>query len=184
VGGDHRRRAVSERQDGGRAQGAGAAADDVHREQPPARAADRFIGDLISRPLADIAADPYVAEALKPLLAQHQRNIETIRTKAKLEGNVAFFDLADQETTAFNKFISYYLFPEARYSVGVTLSSRAKISIGANPWAKVPRTHEINKICERYGGGGHPVVGAISIPRAELPRAREIAREIVAELNA
>jgi len=146
--------------------------------------ADRFIGDLISRPLGDIAADPYVAEALKPLLAQHQRNVETVRTKAKLEGNVAFFDLADQETTAFNKFISYYLFPNARYSVFVTLSSRAKISIGANPWAKVPRTHEINKICERYGGGGHPVVGAISIPRAELPRAREIAREIVAELNA
>ena len=75
------------------------------------------------------------------------------------------------------------MFPEARYSVGVTLASRAKISIGANPWAKVPRTHEINKICERYGGGGHPVVGAISIPRAELPRAREIARDIIAELN-
>ncbi len=65
----------------------------------------------------------------------------------------------------------------------MTLASRAKISIGANPWSKVPRTHEINKICERYGGGGHPVVGAISIPRGELPRAREIAREIVAELN-
>ena len=65
----------------------------------------------------------------------------------------------------------------------MTLASRAKISIGPNPWSKVPRTHEINKICERYGGGGHPVVGAISIPRAELPRAREIAREIVAELN-
>ena len=88
-----------------------------------------------------------------------------------------------EAAAAFNKFISYYLFPEARYSVGVTLASRAKISIGANPWSKVPRTHEINKICERYGGGGHPVVGAISIPRAELPRAREIARQIVAELN-
>jgi hypothetical protein len=145
--------------------------------------AERFIADLVSRPLGDIAADAYVAEPLKPLLEQHARNIETIRTKAKLEGNVAFFDLADHETTAFNKFISYYLFPEARYSVGVTLASRAKISIGANPWSKVPRTHEINKICERYGGGGHPVVGAISIPRAELPRAREIARQIVAELN-
>jgi len=145
--------------------------------------AERFIGDLVSRPLAEIAADPYVADAVKPLLAQHERNIETIRTKAKQEGNVVFFDLADQETSAFNKFISYYLFPEARYSVGVTLASRAKISIGANPWSKVPRTHEINKICERYGGGGHPVVGAISIPRAELPRAREIAKDILAELN-
>ena len=74
--------------------------------------AERFIADLVSRPLGDIAADAYVAEPLKPLLEQHTRNIETIRTKAKLEGNVAFFDLADQETTAFNKFISYYLFPD------------------------------------------------------------------------
>ena len=90
------------------------------------------------------------------------------RGRAKLERGVVFFDLADQETGAFNKFISYYLFPEARYSVGVTLSARAKISIGSNPWAKVPRTHDIAKICERYGGGGHPVVGAVSIPRAEL----------------
>ena len=65
----------------------------------------------------------------------------------------------------------------------MTLAARAKISIGSNPWAKVPRTHEINKICERYGGGGHPVVGAISIPKADLQHAREIARDIVAELN-
>jgi hypothetical protein len=145
--------------------------------------ADKFIGDLVSRPLAEIAADPYVAEPLRELLAQHQKNIETIRAAAKLEGNVVAFDLADKETGPFNKFISYYLHPEARYSVGVTLAARAKISIGANPWSRVPRTHDINKICERYGGGGHPVVGAISIPRGELPRARQIARDIIAELN-
>lgn len=154
----------------------------IENNRDPA-VAERFIGDLISRPLADIAADPYVAGPLGPLLAQHARNIETIRTNARFEGGVVFFDLADRETSAFNKFISYYLFPEARYAVGVTLSSRAKISIGANPWAKVPRTHEINRICERHGGGGHPVVGAISLPRAELPRARELARQIVTELQ-
>ncbi len=138
----------------------------------------------MSRPLGEIAEDPYVAEPLQTLLAQHQRNIEAMRAAAKLEGSVVTFDLADRETGPFNKFISYYLFPEARYSVGVTLSSRrAKISIGSNPWAKVARTHDIAKICERYGGGGHPVVGAVSIPRAELARARQIARDIVAELS-
>jgi hypothetical protein len=154
----------------------------IENNRDPALA-DRFIGDLVSRPLEQIAADPYVTSALGPVLAQHTKNIEAIRGAAKLEGGVAFFDLADKETGAFNKFISYYLFPEARYSVGVTLGARAKISIGANPWSKVPRTHEINRICERYGGGGHPVVGAISIPKAELPRARAIARDIVAELQ-
>jgi hypothetical protein len=154
----------------------------IENNREPALA-ERFIGDLISRPLDDIVADAYVAGPLGALLEQHQRNIETIRAVAKLEGDVVFFDLADREIGAFNKFISYYLFPEARYSVGVTSAARAKISIGSNPWSKTPRTHEINKICERYGGGGHPVVGAISMPRSDLAKARQIARDIVAELQ-
>jgi len=145
--------------------------------------ADRFILDLASRPLAEIAADPYVARPLETLLTQHQENIETMRKTARFERGVVFFDLADRNVAAFNKFITYYLFPEARYAVGVTLGSRAKISVGSNPWAPVPRTHDISKICERYGGGGHPVVGAVSIPKNELARARQIAADIVAELK-
>jgi hypothetical protein len=154
----------------------------IENNREPALA-DRFIQDLISRPLAEIAADPYVVDALGPILVQHEKNIETIRRAAKLEGGVVFFDVADSNVGAFNKFITYYLFPEARYSVGLTGSGRAKISIGSNPWSKVPRTHEINKICERYGGGGHPVVGAVTLPRADLERARTIAAEVVAELQ-
>jgi nanoRNase/pAp phosphatase (c-di-AMP/oligoRNAs hydrolase) len=48
----------------------------------------------------------------------------------------------------------------------------------------VPRTHNIAAICARYGGGGHEVVGAISLKAGEVERAREIAKEIVAELGA
>lgn len=154
----------------------------VENNRDPALA-DRFIGDLGSRPLADIAAQPYVAGPLGFLLEQHKKNIETVRAVAHLDNGVVLSDLAESGVTAFNKFIAYYLFPEARYAVAVTLGSRAKISVGCNPWSTVPRTHEINKICERYGGGGHPVVGAVSVPRNELARAREIAAEIVAELQ-
>jgi hypothetical protein len=145
--------------------------------------ADRFIGDLVSRPLGDIVEDPYVAGPLGPLLAQHARNIETVGRVAQLENGVVFFDLAEHETGPFNKFISYYLFPGARYSVAVTVASRAKISIGSNPWSPVPRTHDISRICERYGGGGHPAVGAISMPKTDLARARAVAAEIVKELG-
>ena len=35
--------------------------------------AERFIEDLVSRPLAAIAADPYVAGALEPLLTRHHK---------------------------------------------------------------------------------------------------------------
>ena len=145
--------------------------------------AERFIADLIARPLAEIAASPYVREALVPVLAQHEKNIDTIRAAARLEGGVVHYDLADRNVGAFNKFITYYLFPEARYSVGVTAPGRVKISVGSNPWSRVPRTHDISAICGRYGGGGHPVVGAVSIPRDEVPRARQIAAEIIAELQ-
>ena len=70
--------------------------------------------------------------------------------------------------TSVNKFIVYYLYPEARYAVTVlSPGKRMKVSVGSNPWPPVPRTHDIAKLCERYGGGGHPAVGAISLPRAK-----------------
>jgi nanoRNase/pAp phosphatase (c-di-AMP/oligoRNAs hydrolase) len=47
----------------------------------------------------------------------------------------------------------------------------------------VPRTHNIAKICERYGGGGHAVVGAVSFKPDDVEKARTAAREIVAQLS-
>jgi nanoRNase/pAp phosphatase (c-di-AMP/oligoRNAs hydrolase) len=38
-------------------------------------------------------------------------------------------------------------------------------------------------MCERYGGGGHPVVGAVSLPAAEIDQARQIAAEISEQLR-
>jgi hypothetical protein len=154
----------------------------IENNKQPALA-DWFIEALVTMPLEEIASDERVTAALGPILTQHERNIATIGKAAKLENGVVHFDVADENIGAFNKFITYYLFPEALYSVGLTLGARAKISVGSNPWSKLPRTHEINKICERYGGGGHPVVGAVSVAREELPRARQIAAEIIAELQ-
>jgi len=154
----------------------------IENNRDPALA-ERFIGDLITRPLAEIAGTPYVTQALGPLLAQHHQNIDVIRAASRLDGGVVHFDVADHDVGPFNKFITYYLFPEARYSVGLTAPGRLKISVGSNPWTKVPRTHDISAICERYGGGGHPVVGAVSLPKDQKDRAREIYAEIVAELQ-
>jgi hypothetical protein len=145
---------------------------------------ERFIRELGERPLAAIAAEPWVTGPLQPLLEQHQRTIAVVTRRARREGDVVLFDLGDDGVEGFNKFIIYDLFPDARYSVGVTVSrTRAKVSVGTNPWSPQPRTHNIAAICERYGGGGHPVVGAVSLGPGDLPRARVIAAEIVAELQ-
>ncbi len=149
---------------------------------PDPAATHRLIEQLGRRSLRDIAAEPWVSEPLAPLLAAHRRNIELIRARAELRDGVVFFDLIDDGVAAHNKFIAYYLYPEARYTVALTrYPERVKVSVGSNPWAR-PEGHNIASICERYGGGGHPVVGAVSLPRTEVARAREIAAEVREEL--
>jgi hypothetical protein len=76
------------------------------------------------------------------------------------------------------------LFPSSTYTVSVSPSSfRTKISVGSNPWTPVEPKHNLATICERYGGGGHARVGAISLAPGELDQARKIAAGIVAELK-
>lgn len=144
----------------------------------------RLIGDMQRLGLAELIELPYVKKDLEPMLAGHQRTVEIMRREVKLEGKVAHFDLVSHGLDSFNKFIAYYLYPEATYTVGVTASpTRAKISLGSDPWHAERRTHDLSKIAERYGGGGHAVVAAISFPPSDVERARRAAREIIAELN-
>lgn len=145
---------------------------------------DRIIEAMRSRPLAEIAAAPWVVEPLAPLLERHQAAIGAFRALAREAGGVVEVDLGDTAFEAANKFIAYDLFPEARYTVVVSRDAkRTKVSVGSNPWPKVPRTHDISKLCERYGGGGHPVVGAVTLPPGRLDEARRVAGELAAALR-
>ena len=144
----------------------------------------RIIEALRARPLGEIAAERWVTTPLAPILERHFRSIETVRRLARVEGGVVEIDLSETELQGTNKFIAYELFPEARYTVIVSRDpKRAKVSVGSNPWSKVPRTHDIARICERYGGGGHPVVGAISLEPDRLLDARRVAGEIAGMLR-
>jgi hypothetical protein len=132
----------------------------------------------------ELVADKSVQSLLAPLLESHRVTCETVRQRATLNAGVVFFDLIGSGDDRYNKFIPYWLFPESRYCVAVTAGrTRAKVSVGSNPWAPVPRTHNIAAICARYGGGGHEVVGAVSLKAGEVERARQVAAEIVAELS-
>jgi hypothetical protein len=95
-----------------------------------------------------------------------------------------YFDLVADDLEGHNKFIPYYLFPQSTYTVSVSTSSfRTKVSVGSNPWVKEPLKYNLATICERYGGGGHPKVGAISFEIGAIEQARQAAREIAAELR-
>jgi nanoRNase/pAp phosphatase (c-di-AMP/oligoRNAs hydrolase) len=94
-------------------------------------------------------------------------------------------DLLGTGLESANKFIAYELFPEARYTVVLSEDARrTKVSVGSNPWPVAPRTHDIGRLCQRYGGGGHAVVGAVSLPPGQAGEARRIGAEIAAALRA
>src|SRR5215510_4951231 len=145
---------------------------------------EQIIRDLTVKALNEVATSESVVARFQPILQLHRETLEAIKRKAIYADGVVQFDLVDEGYEGFNKFIPYYLFPQATYTVALTRGpKRTKISVGSNPWAPRPRRHNIATICERYGGGGHAVVGAISFAPDEVGKGRAALREIVAELS-
>jgi hypothetical protein len=141
---------------------------------------------LTEMSLQRVLDQDFVQVLLGPLMARHWAALELIRQRATVEDGVITFDITDQPTEGYNKFIPYYLYPEATYNVGLSKSSfRTKVSVGTNPWTKKAPSELVNlaAICERYGGGGHARVGAISFPPDREDEARKAVGEIVAELR-
>jgi hypothetical protein len=147
----------------------------------------RLIPLLTEIPLDEVLAQPFVAGLWPPLLERHREAQKLIGERSEESDGTIFFDITDAPLEGYNKFIPYYLFPQATYSIGLSKSSfRTKVSVGSNPWTRAPHEKMVNlaEICERYGGGGHARVGAISFPADQTDHARQAAREIVAELRA
>jgi hypothetical protein len=137
--------------------------------------------------LQQVLDQPFIQAELGPLMERHRAGIELLRERTKLERGVVTFDITDQLTEGYNKFIPYYLHPAAVYNVGLSRSSfRAKVAVGTNPWTRLPVSQLANlaEICERYGGGGHARVGAVSFPPEKVDDARKAAIEIAALLRA
>jgi hypothetical protein len=144
----------------------------------------RLIRALQHTPLAEIAAQPWIQAPLAPVLERHRAAIEAVKAHAREGDGVVEIDLGDTPVEAANKFIAYDLYPQATYTVVVSRDpKRTKVSVGSNPWARERRRHDISRICERYGGGGHPVVGAVTLPPGTLSEARRIAAEIARTLR-
>ena len=146
----------------------------------------RVIPLLTSESLDEVLAEPFVQEKVAPLWAKHVAAMELVKERATVQGGVIYFDLTDREIEGLSKFIPYYFYPAATYTVALTRSSfRTKISVGTNPWTARPVGELVNlaEICERFGGGGHARVGAISFEKDEVGRGREVALGIVRELR-
>ena len=147
----------------------------------------KLIPLLTAMSLAEVLQQPFVAELLPPLLERHHRSLAVIGERTEVRDGTLYFDITDQPLEGYNKFVPYFLHPDATYSVGLSKSSfRTKVAVGSNPWTKAQPDQMLNlaQICERYGGGGHARVGAISFPPDKGDLARVAAAEILSELRA
>ena len=145
---------------------------------------EKIIRRLTAESLDKIVESEEIQSKLKPILEQHRQMVELIKQKSVYSRGVVSFDLTGQMVDGYNKFIPYYFYPQTTYNVSLTQSPyRTKISVGSNPWSPRPRVHNIAEICERYGGGGHAVVGAVSLKPDELENGKRIMLEIIEELQ-
>lgn len=149
---------------------------------------DAFCAELIpmlgQRSLVELAALPLIADRLAPIRQRNEVLEQRMARAGEQKNDVACFDLSDAPLESVGKFIAYRLFPTALYAVVLSRSNkRIKLSIGFNPWTRKSRRHNIAELCERYGGGGHPVVGAISLQGNEMDKARKIYAELIEALN-
>jgi hypothetical protein len=143
-----------------------------------------LIPELAVRPLREMVELDMVKKHLGRLLERHRRSVEILRERADARDGVICFDVSDLDLEGYNKFIPYFLYPDALYSVGVSASpARAKVSVGTNPWKEAAAEVNLASLCEKYGGGGHARVAAISLGPGDLVRARQVAKEIVTTLR-
>lgn len=151
---------------------------------PEADLVPRLIPELAEIPLDEIVRLPIIARHLEPLLERHRKSVDVLGGRAEARDGVIYFDVTDLDLEGYNKFIPYFLNPGCLYSVGVSASAtRAKVSVGTNPWMEADPEVNLAALCERYGGGGHARVAAISFGPDDLPHAREVAQEIAATLR-
>jgi len=142
--------------------------------------------DWLSRgSLEEVAARPEVASALVAVEAERAHELEAVGRLGVWHGDVIVFDRFADVGARSPGFLGYLLYPSCVYAVsGTRTLNSIKISAGVNPWSPAPRRIDVGALCARYGGGGHAVVGGVTLGADELARAKDTMAALVAALAA
>lgn len=143
-----------------------------------------YVSQLSHSSLEEMAERAELAPQLALIADERARELDAVLALGVWQGEVVVFDRMTEVGARSPGFLGYQLFPSALYNVSATRTeSTIKISVGVNPWTSKQRRHDIGELCARYGGGGHAVVGGVTLRGDEMPRARETMRAMIAELN-
>ncbi len=144
----------------------------------------QYVEWLSRASLAEVAARRELAPQLAAVAAERAHELDAVKKLGVWHDDVIVFDRFDDVGARSPGFLGYLLFPTCLYAVSATSTPTSiKITVGVNPWSKEKRRHDIGELCARHGGGGHAVVGGITLRGDELPRARETLKSLVRELT-
>ena len=93
---------------------------------PESNLVPKLIPDMAYKSLREMVELPIVQKYLGPLLERHRKSLDIFRERAESRGGVIYFDVSDLDLEGYNKFVPYYLFPDATYSVGLSASPSAR----------------------------------------------------------
>lgn len=143
----------------------------------------RYIAALETAPLAEVDAAPWVRAGLDPILARRRRDRDRWTAAGAVHGPVVLFDLIGRDLGSPG-LTAYDLFPGCAYTVTVLATeSSVKVGVGWNPWGPGPRRHDLGALCAQHGGGGHAVVGGVTLPAGSVSQGRAVAAALVAALT-
>ncbi|MBI2089567.1 MAG: exopolyphosphatase [Deltaproteobacteria bacterium] len=135
----------------------------------------RVIELLRDASLAEMLRDPEVERRCRELLAAQERLKAILLDRTQLKGNVIFVDLRGiKDIPDGNRFLLYTLFPTGNISLKVADDSQrpntTAISVGYNIFNTTSRVN-VGALLEKYGGGGHRVVGSCRVPDSRAEKA-------------
>ena len=130
--------------------------------------------------LENVAEQKLTREWFRVGREQVERGVEAVRRSAVLRDGVTTYEI-EASSLMGARYAPYFVFPKARYSVGLTVSpDSVRVNAMRNPWLEFESIH-LGHIFEAFGGGGHQRVGTVVLRGDDaLERGRRIAAQAVA----
>jgi len=139
----------------------------------------RLISLLRDNSLEGVLKDTDVQRHCQRILDVQEELRKLLLERATLKGNVIFVDLRGiKDITEGNRFLLYTLFPTGNISVKIAGDTqrvdRTAISVGYNIFNTTSKVN-VGALMQKFGGGGHKVVGSCRVLNDHAERAlREI----------
>ena len=135
----------------------------------------RVIELLREATLENMLEDSEVKRRCQAILDEQEQLRKILLRRTTLKGNVIYADLRGiDKVPDGNRFLVFTLFPEGNIQVKVSDDSQrantTAISVGYNifnPTSKI----NVGALLQRYGGGGHKVVGSCRVPNDKAEQA-------------